>query len=245
MDLKLFKAIGLREMENVSLMKRTDTKFVFPYNLFEDLIQSMELHYDILEINDHRIQKYKTNYFDNELFTFYSDHHNKKENRMKIRIREYVNSKICFLEVKRKVKGHTIKSRILINNLTKDINLINKQLMELGIKNIGLKYTLTNTFDRITFVNKNKTERLTIDTHVKFELEERKFQLSNIAIAELKQSRIDRSSFFFKLMKMNNIRPFGISKYCTGLLNLEKNENIKYNRFKQKSIYLDKLNNKA
>lgn len=241
MDLSKFNNITLFEMDKVSLMKRVDTKFIFNSDLLDQLLPKIINNYLILDIDHHRLQSYKTNYFDDDKLTCYIDHHNRKQNRFKIRMREYVKSKLSFLEIKRKVKGQTVKNRILIESISEEI----QEHIHFIDKNVGLNQklqkTLSNTFDRITLVNKEKTERLTIDINLSFQNNNQSIELNNVAVAELKQKRLDRNSIFYQLMKDNYIRPTRISKYCIGLLLLDPLKKIKYNRFKNKLLLINNI----
>ena len=57
-------------------------------------------------------------------------------------------------------------------------------------------------------------------------------------VAELKQEKFNRQSAFFSLMKSRMIRPYRLSKYCIGAIELYGTDCIKYNRFKEKLIKL-------
>jgi hypothetical protein len=43
-------------------------------------------------------------------------------------------------------------------------------------------------------------------------------------------------------MKINYIRPYRLSKCCIGAIELYKEKNIKYNRFKEKLLKLKSIN---
>ena len=68
-----------------------------------------------------------------------------------------------------------------------------------------------------------------------------KKKYNNIVIAELKQSNVNRNSAFFKELKKRIIRPYRISKYCIGSMDINSKK-IKTNRFKKKYLYINKLN---
>ena len=109
--------ITLGEMDGVSLMKRTDTKFVIHQKNLIEVLETIKDHYSVLQINDKRTLSYPSLYFDTKDKKFYHNHHNGKVNRTKVRMRKYMESNICFLEVKQKDgKGKTTKSRIQIND---------------------------------------------------------------------------------------------------------------------------------
>lgn len=240
MNLTNFQKINLEEMEDVKFMNRTDTKFIFHTSWMEEFLKVLKENYTLLEIGGSSLQEYKTLYFDDSNFTFYKDHHNKKPHRYKVRMRNYVNSQISFLEIKEKVRGKTFKSRIQIPSLDKSIDCFKDFIHKDLPKNIHLQPTLVNYFERMTFVNFDKTERLTIDTNIRFINKEESSPLENLLIAELKQSKLNRNSAFYRLMKKNQIRPSSMSKYCIGLIQSNLDNKIKYNRFKSKLRLIEK-----
>src|SRR5690606_28168066 len=103
--------IHLNEMDQVKLMDRVDTKYAFPLSKMSELLPQLVSEYRIFEINGVRLPTYKSLYYDDEKFTFYADHHKGKPNRYKVRIRNYVESGLFFLEVKHKNKGRVNKKR--------------------------------------------------------------------------------------------------------------------------------------
>ena len=96
-----FKKITLEEMNAVSLMKRTDTKYIVNVNFLAPILEDLQKEYQVLEIDNRRIMNYSSVYFDTPEFKFYFDHHNGKVNRTKIRQRKYVDSELTFLEIKK------------------------------------------------------------------------------------------------------------------------------------------------
>ena len=91
-----FESIDLDEITSgnsaVALMKRCDTKFVFPREVLPQILEELSSSYRVLEINDKRNFAYKNIYFDTPTSLFYLQHHNKKLNRHKVRFRTYVDS---------------------------------------------------------------------------------------------------------------------------------------------------------
>ena len=77
-----------------------DTSFVFNAAVLPQIITDIAPFYSILEIKNKRTNSYKTLYYDTQDLRSYIKHHNGKGNRIKVRFREYIESKICFLEVK-------------------------------------------------------------------------------------------------------------------------------------------------
>ncbi len=240
---KIFDPITLEEMDGVKLMNRIDTKFAFSVTELVKLLPHLTENYRILEIKDTRIPSYESLYFDDLNFSFYNDHHNGRTNRFKVRIRKYVESNLFFLEIKHKQKGRTDKKRIITEGFSQSLE--QKHLDFLGkylTKQQDLKANMWNSFNRITLVNKHAEERLTLDFNLSFHWGEQHYEFDNLVIAELKQSTINRNSAFYELMKANRIRPYRLSKYCIGAIELYSKNNIKYNRFKEKLMKLKSIN---
>ena len=228
-------------MDEVKLMNRTDTKFVFEYSLLNKVMEQIKAHYYVLDVDGIRLNAYRCLYFDTEDFKFYFEHHNGKKNRNKVRYREYIDSGLCFLEIKKKTnKGKTIKERIKVTKIpvrmTEEDNSFVQQIM--GTDDVLLPKHW-NKFSRITLVNKHIKERLTIDLGVTFEAEERLSKLDNLIIAEVKQEKVNYASAFMRVIKKHGVRPFRISKYCMATASLFPN--LKNNNFKPKFLKINKL----
>ncbi len=81
---------------------------------------------------------------------------------------------------------------------------------------------------------------MTIDFNLSFEQDNKIIEMNNLVICELKQEKAERNSPIYKTLKLNNIRPTRISKYCigAGLIYLQ----LKKNRFKEKYLKIEKMN---
>ena len=238
-----FEPITLKEMDRVKLMNRMDTKFAFRTNDLSKLLPLLTEHYRVLTIEGTNMPHYESLYFDDASFSFFRDHHNGKADRYKVRIRKYVESNIHFLEIKHKIKGRTDKRRILTNDFNelqdeKERDFLRRQLNE----DAQLVPTMWNAFQRITLVSKTSKERLTLDFNIHFHMGEVKRDFAQLVIAELKQESLDRNSPFYKLMKKERIRPYRLSKYCIGSVEIYGEEVLKFNRFKKKLLFLNKIN---
>ena len=228
-------------MDAVKLLNRTDTKFVIPKDLFVRILPLLKENYKVLEIKNKRVAQYKTLYFDTDDFDFYTHHHNGWPNRYKVRMRKYIDSGLCYLEIKNKKKGRTIKKRIQIADFEEEISETSLQFISDVIPNdIHLIKKMWNSFNRITLVNKTDKERLTLDIGLGFQWNDKDLSLQNVIIGEVKQEKVNRNSPFMKLIKENGVRPLRVSKYCIGAKLLYPA--LKNNRFKEKHIHINKIN---
>ena len=237
-----FDTISLSEMDAVGLMKRMDTKFVLSEHQFLNVFDSLKDEYRVLEVNQLKYSEYESLYFDHENMVFYNDHHRGKANRMKIRIRKYKSNGMSFLEVKRKEKGQTVKSRIKSDSWSENFTGQEKDfLSNLYPNHSHIVPSLENSFVRITLVHKTRIERLTFDLNLSYLKGSQKVNMDNLVICELKQERINRMSSFYNKMKKQMVRPLKVSKYCLGVMEFYSKENIKSNRFKKKILKLNKI----
>ena len=238
--------ITLDEMKSVKLMNRTDTKYIFHKSQLPALLNDLLGDYYVQGIDGTLIPKYKSLYYDTPDCLMYTQHHDKKLARQKLRTRCYLQSNLYFCEVKTKNnKGRTKKKRIEINAETySDIFTSNatidfvKQHLHFDVSTFIPQ--LENNFERITLVNNAKTERMTIDMNILFKnhITGQVVGIPNLVILELKQDgRYDSPGK--RALFAHRIHPCGMSKYCIGTV--LTNPTVKHNRFKKKLIMMHKL----
>ncbi|WP_406683095.1 polyphosphate polymerase domain-containing protein [Seonamhaeicola sp. MEBiC1930] len=239
--IKELKSISLGEMDSVSLMKRTDTKFIIDEKDLIAVLKNIKDKYRILEIEGNRVLTYSSLYFDTPTKKFYHDHHNRKINRTKVRMRKYVESDLCFLEIKQKDgRGKTTKSRIPIDDFETELSDNSIEFIKNTTQeSFDLEPIIWNEFNRITLVNIEGKERITIDLNLSFKINDAFKAYNNLVIIEVKQERFTRTSPVVKQLKLIQINPYKISKYCIGMISVYND--LKYNRFKSKLIKVNKL----
>ncbi len=240
-----FASITLDQMDAVSLLNRYDSKYHLNIQELSLILEEIKNDYFILKVNNEAIQYYKTTYFDTSDDDLYLSHHNGKLCRYKIRKRNYVNSGIGFLEIKKKNnKGKTNKLRLPSNgnhisfNTQEQSFLASHTNLNLLASNGKLPAKSVNSFHRITLVNKNYNERCTIDINLCFSSATKELSIDNMAIVELKQGKLNMSSPLSRALKAKHIHQQGFSKYCIGRAFLEPS--LKQNLFKPKLHQLKK-----
>lgn len=239
-----FAPINLGEMEKVELMNRKDMKYFFDRSKLPEILAQMAEDYKVLDINGTRLFSYRNIYFDTKDFFFYTQHHNKRVNRYKIRIRQYVESNLNFLEIKFKTNTkRTIKSRIKIPEFTEVLDEKSREFISLHtpFNPDDLIPTLRNDFKRFTLVSKSLNERATIDTDLELEVPGTKRQFSNLCIAELKIDGSSSGSKFKVVMRENLCPEVRISKYSVGAAFMY--EELKQNNFKFKKLQINRIEN--
>jgi hypothetical protein len=244
--LAAMKPITLDEMSSIKLMNRIDTKFVCSKRQLVAMLQLAQQKYYVQQVNDDRISPYRTTYFDTETYTQYMQHHNRHARRTKVRVRTYLSSgDLTFLEVKRKNNhARTKKKRIQVKSL--ETAQQTEGAAELVLQRTGLELSamhpiVQNHFERITLVNYQKTERLTIDFNVRFHNYETNIDrdTGNIVIVELKRDG-NIYSPILSILRDLHIHPTGFSKCCIGMAMTDPH--LKQNNFKVKLRLLSKIN---
>ena len=172
----------------------------------------------------------------------YCQHQYNHVNRQKLRFRTYCISGLQFMEVKTKNNhGRTKKKRIRVS----DMNVNEPQNREFLGQHLRygadtLQPALNNHFSRITLVNKAKTERLTIDSHLSFRnlVSGKQKDMGKLVVIELKRNgHVD--SPVLEMLRQLHIHPHGFSKYCMG--SALTNPQLPCNRFKMKLIEINKI----
>jgi hypothetical protein len=216
--------VSLAGLDAVALQNRIDRKYIVSQNQLAAIFQYLEKDYYVLEIDGNRVFNYENNYFDTPDFQFYKDHHNGYSHRMKVRSRKYLESNQCFFEIKKKIHlERTLKYREGISEMLTEIDEDRlRQIQALSRHAIpSMRLILQNHFKRITLVDKQFTERVTIDTSLTYLDQNQKISFGHIAIIEIKQSK--RNGLENKLsafLKEKHIREQSISKYIFGVISM-------------------------
>ena len=104
----------LAELNNAAgLLTRVDRKYLVPLTCAQNLVDGLAPHARVLAIDERRRFSYTSTYFDTpglEAFMFAA---RKRRRRFKVRTRTYLDSGLCFLEVKTcGARGSTVKRRM-------------------------------------------------------------------------------------------------------------------------------------
>lgn len=242
--------ITLAEMDSIKLMNRVDSKYVTTEAMLEKILERAAAEgYRALVTETGKMCPYNTLYFDTPSLAMYVAHQNGVLRRRKVRTRTYLSSGETFLEVKRKDNhGRTKKKRMVIPEASMaDFSAV-PEAPEFLVKKSGyevsdLRPRLYTRFWRITLVNPDMTERLTIDTHLSFEnvFYSTTAGLNDAVIIELKQDGRCASPMRNILLDLR-VHPMRVSKYCIGTALTDPQ--AKKSRFKLKVRKIEKLTDK-
>lgn len=239
--------ITLEEMDSIKLMNRIDSKYVTSEATLERILEAASAAgYRVLETGGNRLNPYDSIYYDTEALTMFYLHHNRRLVRQKVRTRSYVASGDSFLEIKRKNNhGRTSKKRMAIPaSALMDFGAIPEACDYLArhswFSAAQLSPSAETLFSRITLVNPALTERLTIDTGLRF----RNFRtglstsLQDAVIIELKQDGRAESQMKRILLDLR-VKPLRVSKYCMAITLTDPV--AKTGRFKVKVRAIEKI----
>jgi len=235
-----FDKVELGQLDSVKLLNRVDTKFLLKADSLPDFLLALQKDYLVLEVNEQRISHYDTVYLDTPNFFFYHQHQTGRLERVKIRVRTYLETGISFLEIKTKNNhSKTNKDRIPVLGV-KDVydEKFSKFLRKKTDKKKVLNPVIEVLYSRITLVNKGFTERLTIDTELSYKNEEKNVQFPNLCIIELKQDKTAKSPVR-EILREKRIFVSSLSKYCLGIASLYPQ--VKRNNIKEKIRNINKI----
>ncbi len=248
--LKQYETITLDEMRDIRLMNRIDTKFVTTVPVLCRLLSLARDEYYVQQVDGEVIAPYYTLYYDTEDCAMYNRHEAGHLVRQKIRVRSYLHVGLNFLEVKTKNNhGRTKKKRIAAEGFNPHTGVDSPFRLHdyddfictyLRYAPERLSEHLENHFDRITLVNKAKTERLTIDTNLCFHnlttgVDRR---MDNLVVIELKRDGLQPSPILPNLLQLR-IFPHGFSKYCIG--SALTDSTLRRNRIKPRLHSVEKI----
>ena len=186
---------------------------------------------------------YYTCYFDTDCSDMFYQHQRGKKTRQKIRKRIYEGSEtLPFLEIKSKNnKGRTKKKRVNIegDKNVEDYSDFIEEHSTYAADNL-LPY-IENHFHRITLVNHDMTERITIDTALEFHNLKTglKVSLPELGIVEWKRDGHNTVSPLKALLLQLRIHESGFSKYCIGMAMTDPG--LRQNRLKKRLREIHKI----
>lgn len=237
-----FDPISLEQMAAVALLNRIDTKFVMTTAQLLTVLAALRQDYRMLMVNGQRLNHYRTLYFDAPHFDLYHLHVNGHADRYKVRTREYTDTRLSFLEVKHKTnKGRTIKERLFTEEPVLALTQETEDWLQVvfPFHSQMLEPKMWNTFTRLTLVNQQFYERVTLDVDLTFYTADKNLSLDGIAIGEVKMDAENQASPFLSQMRHQRIHPQGFSKYCIGVALLY--DQVKKNAMKPKLLRLEKM----
>lgn len=234
----LLRPISLEQLNiSASMLIRRDNKYVIREDRLQPAWGELARQFDILEIEGKRDFIYETCYFDDPVHTSYFDHHRGRRQRCKVRMRQYVDAQLCFVEIKLKGKrGLTVKQRIacpmdqygiLDESSSIQIRSIYRDLYGRDFDQ-ALDPVVWMRYRRMTLVAKQGGERMTIDRHLVFSDASGSHRIDeDLVIVETKSG--NANGIADKILRSLHQHPTnGASKYCVSMAVLRQVS--KYNK---------------
>ncbi|MCL2183272.1 MAG: VTC domain-containing protein [Chitinispirillia bacterium] len=232
-----FSRSSLEDSKNMAFLNRFDTKFVLRTGGVSGFLKNIANDYSVLQIEDMVIQSYETVYFDTPDLLCFNMHHNKRAQRFKFRTRKYLSNGKIFNEIKQKQNtGKTKKFRQRRDGIPDEIPNPGFPMLP-AVKNLsdfdehfialvnthGYGYvgelipSLNVYFNRVTFLNKNFPERMTLDFGLSYAFNGLEFKLYDTAIVEQKREKGPEKTFSQEYFRSIHKNPSGFSKYTIGI----------------------------
>ena len=159
--------ISLKEAKKIKLLNRVEKKYLCTETQLTSLIDyATKNGFAIVCDGDKTSFRYQSIYCDSADKQMWNAHDRKDTHRQKFRIRIYDDGK-SFIEIKDKNNGVGRKKRINTEKLH-TIDLQSWIYENLMYEIDDLKVTLSVSYDRTTYLNVEKKERMTIDRNIKF-----------------------------------------------------------------------------
>ncbi|WP_062200182.1 VTC domain-containing protein [Demequina salsinemoris] len=216
-------SIGLEEIEDrAAMLTRVDRKYVVEPGHWAEVVASLDVPVEVLEIDGLREFRYESVYFDTDDLQMYRDAARRRPRRTKVRTRRYVDTGTAAIEVKeRNAAGATVKSRLFLDSLPEAGTGLSDEAADFvgGFPRLAevassLRPSLTTSYLRTTLVTPDG--RVTVDSGVEAHDEAgRSMAYDHRLIVETKVSHhagaVDRALW------ARGIRPTRVSKYCTSM----------------------------
>ena len=217
-------AVGLDDIESVSLLGRFDQKYLVRLDRLPDLIEVLG-DVAVLEVDGSRCIDYTSVYFDSAELHSYRAHRQGRRRRYKVRTRHYGDPSATMLEVKLKGdRGRTVKHRQAHGAGSPGaLDQAGRGFVEATIRAAygsmqipPLRPTLVTKYTRTTLVDMAAGVRLTVDRGLRVRTESECARFGrHYAIVESKSAE-RRPAAHRQLLRVS-ARPQRLSKYCLGV----------------------------
>lgn len=234
-----FAPISLEALNaKADMLTRLDNKYIVTAAAMRQVVPLLAQQFDMLEIGGRRVFDYETCYFDTPDLRSYFDHHQGRRKRVKVRMRNYCGTDLCFVEVKLKDKrGVTVKKRLRQNPTL--FGRLDEQALAYLHDTYRAHYddafdgdlvrVLDMRYRRMTLVAKSGGERVTIDSGLQFFADGAALSVPRDRFIIETKSENGNGIADRILRQMQHHPTKRVSKYCMGIALTEAG--IRHNRF--------------
>lgn len=214
LEFERFRIADPTMVEAVVFARRHESKRLLRRDAVPQLLAALQPDYALVSSADKLVARYETLYFDTLNDDLYRDHHRGIAPRSKIRVRDYLDRDLSFLEIKTKqADSTTFKERRarplgLASLNSAELRFLTQACPRLAGRG-ALVPSLFTSFQRITLVRRDSAERLTLDLCPEFETAEGRVRFENLVIIEAKTHTVSATA-----RETGSVA--GFSKYCLG-----------------------------
>lgn len=225
-----FEPASLELLDERSLMRRADSKFVLRDDDLITLLPALRPHYKLLLANGNALARYETLYFDTDDLRCFHDHRRGSRPRFKVRMRHYKDRDLTFLEVKTKRSDYLTDKQRRPHQTGTDLSDDDLRFISewCDVPTESLREQVWTNFRRITLVGDDTAERITIDTQLELVDGTRREELPGVVIMEVKQAPFNVRTPAMRALRDAGKRRVSASKYCTA--NVLLRGNLRCNR---------------
>jgi hypothetical protein len=219
-SLRRFALAPLTLLAEREMNCRTDSKFVMPVAAAHALLSALRDDYAVLPAGAALVAVYSSLYFDTVDLELFHAHRRDRRIRQKVRVRHYPDRAISILEVKMQTRdGLTVKQRLPraygdVWLCPDDLRFVETHCPTRG----ALQPQALTDYRRVTLLGTRTAERVTIDFDLCVTRGVRgRRRLRHLAVVEVKQPRLDRSSAVMRALRAAGRREGWASKYCAAI----------------------------
>jgi hypothetical protein len=215
-------------LATANLQARVDRKYVVPLDALAEVLDTIGDQLHVLQIDDLRVFRYESVYFDTPELTTYYQHAHGRRRRAKIRTRAYLDSGECLLEFKRVgSRGETIKERFPYHlasrfDLDGDARALAQERLGSTIDTPALRPSLTTAYLRTTLVDTARGNRVTCDVDLRFDDHAGGSYGPTRGVVVVESKSVGGDSPADRALRRVGARPVNLSKYCVGMAVLDR-----------------------
>ncbi len=216
-------AVSLDEvMEVAGLQTRVDKKYLLTPEAFATLAGDLDGRFRALQIDERRLFRYESVYFDTPDRALFRAHRQGRRLRYKVRTRSYLDSGECLFEVKlegrrkatvKRRMAYPLEARDRMTGQARDF-LEGVLLQEYDLRPPELVPSVTTRYGRATLVDLREGARLTCDVDLQCSEGGRQVRGPDRVLVESKSTG---SGLADRALAARGIRPVSVSKYCVGV----------------------------